>query len=120
MSNNDNNKLWYLIQFSLHSLLYGGMTGEDAQRPAQHHRLGLGADDEYLPEDGGQTLLRERVLALVHLLQVQVLKKGGEKSVVESSMFLGIPDPDPLVREVRIGLRTLLSSSKKRKKNLDY
>ncbi len=52
------------------------MAGEDAQRPAQHHRLGLGADDEYLSEDGGQTLLREGVLALVHLLQIQVLPKG--------------------------------------------
>jgi len=88
MSNNDTNKLWYLIQFSLHSLLYGGMAGEDAQRPAQHHRLRLGADDEYLSEDGGQTLLREGVLALVHLLQVQVLPKGGEKSVSECSILI--------------------------------
>jgi hypothetical protein len=74
------------------------MAGEDAQRPAQHHRLRLGADDEYLSEDGGQTLLREGVLALVHLLQVQVLPKGGEKSVSECSMFFGLPDPDSLVR----------------------
>ncbi len=69
------------------------MAGENAQGPAQHHRLGLGADDEYLSEDGGQTLLRERVLALVHLLQVEVLPKGGEKSVVECSA--ADPDPDP-------------------------
>jgi hypothetical protein len=95
------------------------MAGEDAQCPAQHHRLGLGADDEYLSEDGGQTLLREGVLALVHLLQVQVLAKGGEKSGFESSMFLGLQDLDALVRAERIGLRILLSLSKNIKKNLD-
>jgi hypothetical protein len=37
-------------------------------------------------------------------------------------MFLGLPDPDPLVRDTDpapVWIRILLSSSKNRKKNID-
>jgi len=85
----------YLVQFSLHSLLYGGMAGEDAERPAQHHWLGLGADDEYLAEDGGQALFSERILALVHLLQIQVLDTRWERSVSEWVLRCRVTGPDP-------------------------
>jgi hypothetical protein len=34
-------------------------------------------------------------------------------------MFLGLPDPDPLVSS-EVWIRILLSSSKNRKKNLDF
>ena len=53
------------------------MAGEEAEGPAQHDGLRLGADDKDLAEHGGQPLLREGLLALVHLVQVQVLGMVG-------------------------------------------
>ena len=62
------------VKLSLDALLDRRVAGEDAEGPAQHHRLGLGADNEELPQHGRQALLGERLLAFVDGGQVGVLQ----------------------------------------------
>ncbi len=45
---------------------------------------------------------------------------GSETGSTGSTCFLGLPDPDSLVRGAWIRIRILLSSCKNRKKKLDY
>ena len=63
-----------VVQLCSHFVLHLRKAGDDPHRPAHHHRLGFGANDEEFPEDGGQALLSEGLLASVDLDQVGVLQ----------------------------------------------
>ena len=84
-----------IVQLSPHFVLNFRMASDNPHCPAHHHRLRLRPDDEELPEDGGQPLLREGLLPCIDLEKVGVLQIASSIASVVLPVF-----PDPLLADL--------------------